>query len=185
MALITLPVYTMILALLAAGRADIWRDELSLWSDAASKAPAMLKPHLRLGDALVGRGQWKGAEEAYLHALGLRPNHPAAGNNLGRLYVRQGRFAEAEAQFHQVLSVSPDVLQARLNLASLQLRTGRWEEAEMAYKEALLRGDSVGEAQKKLGYIALQYRRDPRARCAIIAKGCSVPQTRAHGPRSA
>ena len=170
-ALITLPVYTMILALLAAGRADVWRDELSLWSDAASKAPAMLKPHLRLGDALVDRGQWKGAEEAYLHALGLRPSHPAAGNNLGRLYVRQGRFAEAEAQFHHVLSVSPDVLQARLNLASLQLRTGRWEEAEMAYKEALLRGDSVGEAQKKLGYIALQYRRDPQSAVRYYRKG--------------
>lgn len=161
-ALITLPVYTIVLIVLTVGRTEVWRDELSLWSDAAVKGPDMLKPHLRLGDTLAERGQWQRAEESYLHALGLRPHHPAARNNLGRLYMRQGRFSEAESQFRQVLSGAPNIVHARLNLASLHLHAGRWEEAEAAYKEALLRGSTLGEAQKKLGYIALQHRKDLR-----------------------
>jgi len=160
MALITLPVYTITLALLAVDRTEVWRDELSLWSDAIVKGPDMLKPHLRLGDAFAGHSQWQHAEEAYLQALSLRPHHPAARNNLGRLYMGQGRLSEAESQFRLVLADAPNVVHARLNLASLHLRAGRWEEAEAEYKEALSLGNTLGEAQKKLGYIALQHRKD-------------------------
>ena len=159
-ALITLPVYTITLALLAVDRIEVWRDELSLWSDATVKGPDMLKPHLRLGDALAEHSQWQHAEEAYLQALSLRPHHPAARNNLGRLYLGQGRLGEAESQFRLVLAGAPNVVHARLNLASLHLRAGRWEEAEAEYKKALSLGNTLGEAQKKLGYIALQHRKD-------------------------
>ena len=170
-ALITLPVYTIILAVLTAGRTEVWRDELSLWSDAAVKGPDMLRPHLRLGDTLAERGRWKRAEESYLHALSLSPHHPAARNNLGRLYMRQSRFSEAESQFRQVLVSTPNLMHAQLNLGSLQLRAGRWAEAEAVYKEALLRGNTLGEAQKKLGYIALQHRKDPRSAVHYYREG--------------
>ena len=170
-ALITLPFYTMILALLAVGRTEVWRDELSLWSDSVVKGPDMLKSHLRLGDALAERSQWQHAEKAYLHALSLRPYHPASRNNLGRLYMRQGRFSEAESQFRLVLANAPNVVHARLNLASVLLRTGRWKEAETVYKEALLLGDTLGEAQKKLGYIALQYRKDLQSAVRYYREG--------------
>ena len=63
------------------------------------------------------------------------------------------------------------MVHARLNLASLHLRAGRWEEAEAAYKEALLRGNTLGEAQKKLGYIALQHRKDPQSAVRYYREG--------------
>lgn len=159
-ALSSLAVYTILLALAAFSRGKVWADERHLWADAAKKAPQMLKPHLRWADALAGVGEVDAAEKAYLHALSLRPNHPAARNNLGRLFLRQGRIEEAERHFRALLEVSPDIVPARLNLAALLLRQGVWEEAEEQYLLALEYGDTAGDAQAKLAYIALRYRSD-------------------------
>jgi tetratricopeptide (TPR) repeat protein len=155
-------VYTIILAGLALERTQVWRDELSLWQDAAQKAPLMLKPHLRLADALAAAGRLEEAEAAYWRALALRPHHPAARNNLGELYKRLGRLEEAQAQFRTLLESSPDATAARLNLAGLLLRSGQWQEAEAQYQRALQFEDTGGEAQHKLGHIALSFRSDPR-----------------------
>jgi len=154
-------VYTILLAWIAFQRGQVWTDELTLWQDAVAKGPLMLKPHLRLGDALVRQGRQTEAEDAYLRAVSLRPQHPGARNNLGRLYLRQGRLQEAEGQFREVLQTSPDVVPARLNLASLRLRGGDWREAAAEYRRVLEFDDTGGVAQKNLGHIALKFQGKP------------------------
>ncbi|MEE3259150.1 MAG: tetratricopeptide repeat protein, partial [Candidatus Latescibacterota bacterium] len=160
-ALCGLATYTILLAIFTLERGWAWSDELALWSDAAAKAPGMLKPHLRLGDALKKRGRLAEAEATYLRALALRPYHPATRNNLGVLYKQQGRLAAAETQFRTLLAASPDIVHARLNLAELVLRQGLWREAETECLQALEFADTGGEAQKMLALIALHYRSDP------------------------
>jgi len=154
-------VYTMILACISFQRSWVWADELSLWQDAASKGPQMLKPHLRLGDSLAERGRFDQAEKAYKRAVHLRPQHPGARNNLGSLYRRQGRLEEAEAEFRLLLESSPDVIPARLNLASLVLRRGDWEEARKEYQRALALDNTQGIAQTALANIALRFENNP------------------------
>jgi protein O-mannosyl-transferase len=154
-------VYTIILACITFQRSQVWADELSLWRDAAIKGPLMLKPHLRLGDALSERGRFDQAEKAYRRAVVLRPGHPGARNNLGTLYRKQKRFEEAEAEFRQLLQTSPDVIPTRLNLASLLLQRGDWEGARGEYLRALEFDHTQGKAQTNLGNIALQFERDP------------------------
>ncbi len=158
----SLAVYTIVLSLLAFSRGRIWADEQVLWADAAAKGPLMLKPHLRLGDALAAKGDTAAAEQSYLRALALRSHHPAARNNLGLLNLHQGRLAEAEAHFRALLETSPDILPARLNLAALLLRRGDWQQADKHYVIALQYGDTEGDAQKKLGFIALHYKNAPQ-----------------------
>ncbi len=159
-ALTGMAAYTIIMAVFAFERGAVWRDELALWRDAAAKAPGMLKPHLRLGDALEKRGRSAEAEAAYLRALSLRAHHPATRNNLGVLYKAQGRLAEAETHFRALLATSPDIVHARLNLADLLLRQGRWREAATECRAALTDADTGGEAQKMLALIALRFRGD-------------------------
>ena len=159
-ALSGIAVYTMSVAGFTVERGALWRDELALWRDAAAKAPDMLKPHLRMGDALEKRGRSAEAEAAYLWALSLRAHHPATRNNLGVLYKSQGRLDEAETHFRALLATSPDIVHARLNLADLLLRQGRWREAETECHEALTYADTGGEAQKMLALIALRFRSD-------------------------
>ena len=158
---VAIGVYTILLVCITLQRNPVWADEFSLWQDAAVKGPLMLKPHLRLGDALVQQQRFTEAEEAYQRAVALRPNHPGARNNLGYLYKQQGRWREAEEQFRTLLRSSPDNVPARLNLAGLLLRQSGWSEAEAEYRQVLEFDDSGGVAQKKLGYIALRFRGDP------------------------
>lgn len=149
--------YNIMLALLILERSQAWVDELSLWQDAAHKAPLMLKPHLRLGDALAGQGRLAEAEAEYLRAVALRPQHPGARNNLGSLYMKQSRLAEAQAQFAALLQSSPDNIPARLNLGAVLLAQEQWQEAAEQYRQALALGEGEGEAEEKLGLIALKY----------------------------
>ncbi len=161
--------YTTILLGLTVQQVPVWADELSLWRHAVVQAPEMLKPHLRLGDALAVAGDEVGAERAYERALQVRPHHPVARNNLGRLYLQQGRWDEAEAQFHRVLDRHPELVPTRLNLASLLLRQGRWQEATGQFAQALEHDDTQGVAQRYLGLIALQHQADPAQAAALFA----------------
>jgi len=167
-------VYTMILACMTFQRSRAWADELSLWGDAAKKGPQMLKPHLRLGDALSERGRFDQAEKAYRRAVDLRPGHPGVRNNLGILYSKQGRLEEAEVEFRQLLRVSPDVIPTRLNLASVLLRQGDWEEARDEYLRALEFDNTQGKAQVNLGNIALQFEHDPALALRYFDKALEV-----------
>jgi tetratricopeptide (TPR) repeat protein len=155
-ALVVAAVYTIVTMSLTWQRNPTWADELSLWSDAAAKGPLMLKPRLRLADALVKQQRLPEAEAAYLAALALRPQHVAARTNLGRLYMQLGRYAQAEEQFFALLAVSPDAVAAQLNLAEIALRQSRWEAAASHYHNVLQYDDTGGVAQGKLGYIASQ-----------------------------
>ena len=158
-----LAVYTLALAQISLERSRVWASELSLWQDAAAKAPLMVKPHLRMGDALSERGRPEAAEAAYRRAVALRPEHPGARNNLGRLYLGRGRLAQAEEQFRGLLRVSPDMVAARLNLARLLLQRGDWQEAAAECRRVMDFDDpyATSVARGRLGQIALHYQADP------------------------
>ena len=190
--------YTCLFVALTLQRGPSWSDELSLWSDAAAKAPLMVKPHLRLADAQSAAGlraeaeatsradvQFAAgliaeAEASYQVALSLRPQHVAARNNLGRLYLREGRLEEAEAHFRVLLATSPDHVAARLNLASTQLRSGRWQDAQREYQTSLRYGHTGGRAQGQLGRIALGYGGDPKLAVRYLSEAIELSPTREH-----
>ncbi|MBT6144206.1 MAG: tetratricopeptide repeat protein, partial [Gemmatimonadetes bacterium] len=153
-------VYTISLAILTIQRVDVWHSERSVWQDAAIKAPASLKAQLRWADALAKDGEVAQAEEAYLRAVALRPHHPGARNNLGRLYLLQGRWDEARHQFETLLNVSPDNLPARMNLGQIHFRQGRPDAAKVQYLAAIDLGATRGRAQLRIAQIGLRHNAD-------------------------
>ena len=153
--------FAIVLIIFTVKRSEVWSDELSLWQDSVVKSPHMVKPHLRSADALAGAGRHEEAETAYKRALELRPRHPAARNNLGKLYRSLGRLAEAEDHFRAVVATSPDNVAARMNLAGLLYRSGDWEQARQEYERALEYDAADGVALPYLGRIALQHLGDP------------------------
>ena len=158
MATLALALYTIVLALLTMQRVGDWDSEVTLWADATTKSPQILRPHLRLADALLrerGEAAFAAAEASYRRAIALRPHHPASRNNLGLLYRRMGRIASAEQQLRTLLQASPDHVSARLNLADLLLEDGRWQAADSQYDSALIYEDTRGQAQIRKGKIAL------------------------------
>ena len=171
---LTAALFIAILLIFTVQRSAAWADEISLWSDAVSKSPSMVKPHLRFADALEGRGRLEAAEAAYLRALALSPAHPAVRNNLGRMYRNQGRLREAQDHFEAILATTVHNVPARLNLAGLLLQQGNWQGAQQQYERVLEFSHTNGVAQAHLGLIALQNQGRPDVAVGFYDAGLAV-----------
>lgn len=121
-------------------RAEVWRTQLGLWSDALGKNPASARAHASLAFALHARGDREGARLAYLRAAELaRTPGDVAGvaRNLSALYLELGRPAEALAAAERGLATAPADLHVRHNRAASLWRLGRIPDALRELDEVL------------------------------------------------
>ena len=125
------------LALLCLVRNQAWRDEISLWADAAAKGPLMARPHVNLGKAYLEAGQYPEAIAASRRALELNPELDRAHYNIGTAYLQQDRLEEAIASYQRALEIRPDLIEAHNNLANAYLEQGYSAEALDEYRRAL------------------------------------------------
>lgn len=80
------------LCLMTVQRNTLYRDQLSLWSDAVSKSPKKARPHNNLGHAYAVHGDWDRAIEEFRTAAQLDPGYVLAQENLRNAYLhRAGR----------------------------------------------------------------------------------------------
>jgi tetratricopeptide (TPR) repeat protein len=126
-----------VLAVATVVRDRAWHDELTLWADAASKAPRSPVAHESLGYALVAAGRFEEAIPALRRALELDPRRLDARTNLAVALASAGRLGEAQAQAEQVLREHPREVNALLVRAAAMADAGRLEEALEAYQAAL------------------------------------------------
>jgi hypothetical protein len=75
------PIAASLLALTIA-RNEVWRTELSLWSDAVAKSPGKARPHTNLGVCLEKAGKIDEAIRHYCTALEIDAEHPNVRRNL-------------------------------------------------------------------------------------------------------
>jgi tetratricopeptide (TPR) repeat protein len=108
-----------ICASLTHARSLVWRDELSLWSDAALKAPQMYRTHLHLGGALEQSEQVQAALASYDRALTLAPDAIEVHYNRGRVLIMLGQADAALEAYGRCLELDPNYLPAQINLAAL------------------------------------------------------------------
>jgi tetratricopeptide (TPR) repeat protein/uncharacterized membrane protein len=110
-------------------RNEVWADDLSLWSDAALKAPRKARPFLNLGTALSLAGERELGLRALRQAVRLDPSSTYLRAQLGSALAGLGRDAEAEVELRDVLRAEPGDPETLFNLAQLLWRTGRRDEA--------------------------------------------------------
>jgi tetratricopeptide (TPR) repeat protein len=126
-----------VLAVATVVRSRAWHDELTLWADAASKAPRSALAHESLGYALVAAGRSREAIPVLARALELDPGRLDARTNLAVALASTGRIGEALAQAERVLREHPREVNALLVRAGAMADAGRLEEAMAAYEAAL------------------------------------------------
>ena len=114
-------------------RNRVWADDVSLWTDAARKAPGKGRPLLNLGTALREAGRPAAAIAALRRGLELDPGSSYGHAQLGALLLQAGRRDEAEPELRAVLAVAPQDPEALFNLATLMWETGRTDEARPIY----------------------------------------------------
>jgi tetratricopeptide (TPR) repeat protein len=90
------------------------------------------------------------AKRAYGRALGLRPEHPEALVNLGRLLHEEGDVEEAASHYRRALEVAPGDPVARYNLGVALEDLGATHAAADAYRQALARDPDLAGAHFNL-----------------------------------
>ncbi|MBI5692366.1 MAG: tetratricopeptide repeat protein [Verrucomicrobia bacterium] len=152
------------LGLTTIARNEVYRTEVSLWTDAAAHLPGNARAHNNLGQALFRAGRVPDAIRSYRQALALQPKYPESHYNLGVALAHLGQTEPAIEHYETALRLQPDYPEAMNNLANTLGRSGRTNEALRLYEAALARRPDFAEAHNNLGNALLQAGRLDEAR---------------------
>lgn len=137
-------------------RNEVWRDDVTLWKDAAVKYPCNPRAYYHLGFAYEKKGLLDLAREEYQRTLRLTPHYVDARLNLGEIYVKQGRSDLGIRELHEAIRLAPAYARAHYNLGRAYQREGRREEARAEYEEALRLKPRLVVARTNLGFLSLE-----------------------------
>ncbi|MCD6308085.1 MAG: tetratricopeptide repeat protein, partial [Candidatus Latescibacteria bacterium] len=140
-----------ILAVAAFRRNAVWRNEITLWRDAADKSPDKARPLHNLGLAYQRAGDYSSAAEAYRAALKRNPNAYETHLNLGMILARTGRTDEATRHYRRAIDINPNAGAAFINLGSLLLSSGDPDRAEGLLRKAVELDPESATARYNLG----------------------------------
>jgi tetratricopeptide (TPR) repeat protein len=137
-------------------RANVYKDEETLWRDNLAKNPNAWVARNNLGIDLVQAGKIQEAILQFEQALQIRPDYPQAHNNLGNRLAQSGRIQEAIAHYEQALRIKPDYVEAHNNLGVVLNGQGKVPQAIAHYEQALRIEPDSAEVHNNLG-VALSH----------------------------
>ena len=129
----------------------VWRDELSLWSEAVRKAPDKARPYLNRGSANSERGDLDKAISDYSRALELDPGYEEAYDGLGTAYYRKGDLDRAFSNYNKAISVNAYYAPAYLHRGLIRDLKGDFEPAISDYNKAIEINPSYEDAYNNRG----------------------------------
>jgi tetratricopeptide (TPR) repeat protein len=144
LALVTLLVATYV-------RNTVWKDEITLWKNAAENNPELVRPHQNLGFYYSMRGRLDEARDELIAALKLDPNKFELHNNLGIVYKKLGDYDRAIQEFHTVMAIMPSDGMVHYNLGNVYLEQGRLQDAIREFKTSLKAVPDYDDAHNNLG----------------------------------
>jgi len=150
-------------------RNAVWRDEKSLWEDAAQKSPASGIAHNNLGSAYRQLGRAEDAVREYQIALKLKPDYAPANYNLGNIYAIQGRYGEAIKAYSAALKVQPESVATHFNLATAYEDQGSLAEAIEEYQMVIKLNPDFPVINYTLGNAYFKLHREEEAAKAYLA----------------
>jgi len=130
-----------------------WKDEFSLWSDAASKSPQNARAHNNLGKVYLEMGLIDDAFQHFITCITLNPRYAVGHNSLGTAYMRMGLVDKAEEHYLRALQLEPVYDEPYFNLGILYLEKGFLDRAEMNFKAALSVNPGYQQARTFLNYV--------------------------------
>lgn len=144
---------TLIVTLCAATvlRNRVWRSEITLWQDAASKSPAKVRPHQNLALYYSMQGQLDLARKELQQALAIDPRNYELHNNLGIVYKQLGDFNSAIQEYQIVLKLEPGDAMAHYNLGNIYLAQGNLDAAIREYQACAAIIPDYDEVHNNLG----------------------------------
>jgi len=131
---------TILLAAYAYGttqRNEVWRSEETLWRDVVRKSPENGRGLMNYGLALMGKGDYRGAEKYFIDALKIYPSYPYLYVNMGVLKAATGEPATAERFFRNAIALGPGYPECYFHYAKFLKNGKRYGEAAGNLEKAL------------------------------------------------
>jgi tetratricopeptide (TPR) repeat protein len=132
-------------------RNRVWKDEITLWSDAVAKSPRKVRPHGSLADAYRSSGRLDDAVREYLEVIRIDPGNSQAHNSLGRAYWDNGRLDDAAREYLEAIRLDPLSAEPHNNLGLVHFKNGRFEDAVQEWLQAIRLDPGLAEAHGNLG----------------------------------
>jgi tetratricopeptide (TPR) repeat protein len=96
------------LSLLTWQRNSVWKDDFSLWNDAAQKSPNKVRPFNNRGLAYSNRGNYERAIADFLSAIKINPKCAEAYYNLGLAQSLTKQYDLAIDNYSQAIKIFPN-----------------------------------------------------------------------------
>jgi protein O-mannosyl-transferase len=96
------------LSLLTWERNIVWKDDFSLWNDAAQKSPGKVRPFNNRGLAFSSKGDYEKAIADFNSAIRINPKCAEAYYNLGLARSLTGQYDPAIENYSQAIKIYPN-----------------------------------------------------------------------------
>ena len=130
-------VLALVLSLGVSVRNTVWKDGVTLWSDAVIKSPRSAVAHTNLASAYHQADRPLESMEMIRKAIRLDPREPASHALLGLLEARQGHWENAVESYQAALRFKPDAWKIHMELGVALSNLGRYEESIAHHRNAL------------------------------------------------
>ncbi|KPK01603.1 MAG: hypothetical protein AMK71_04965 [Nitrospira bacterium SG8_35_4] len=115
----------------------VWKNELTLWTDAVQKSPDGVLPHMQLGIAYSDQGDIAKALEQYQAALRINPEFADAYTNIGLLFRDMGMVQQALDNYLKALMLDPSTPVIHNNIGVAYEALGMLDKAIASFRESL------------------------------------------------
>jgi Tfp pilus assembly protein PilF len=139
------------LAWTAHQRNEVYRDEITLWTDTVQKQPLNSRAWVMLSVAQIAAGQQATAIATLLAALQHLPNTPELHNNVGIYLCQSGRTAEGVAHLREAVRLNPRYVSAHLSLGQLLFQANDFAAAAEPFAAVVALEPQNVEARNWLG----------------------------------
>jgi serine/threonine protein kinase/predicted TPR repeat methyltransferase len=117
----------------------------------------------QIGDLLMNRMDYNGAEKAFLKSSELDPSAAPTWEGLAQTYLIQQKSAQAEESYEKLLQIEPNNVTAIYNLGLLQNGSNKKDAARKSFEKVISLNPNYAEAYNNLGAIDLYDGKVPQA----------------------
>ena len=137
-------------------RAEVYANELNLWSDTVKKNPEAWMAYNNLGNALGNAHRPEEAIAAYEAAIKINPGFPDAHSNLGNSLVGKKQLDKAIEHFKIAVAGQPKMASFHFNYGIALFDQGKYQDAVNEYNIALSLNPGYADVRNNLANVYLK-----------------------------
>jgi len=139
------------LTIVTVQRNEMFRSDLTIWTDTVARVPGNCSAHNNLGRAYFERGRLSEAHAEFVSALQLPDCDAQVYGNLGKVLIEMGEIDAAERYFADIVAEKPRFWRAHEGLGMIHLRRAQWHAAVASFRRCVDNGYANADLHTNLG----------------------------------